>query len=100
MAGRADGLFVETLGIELSAFDAGDFRRDQRGTVLEVLRAICGPTLELSVVGDQRLYMCCCVGQWLMRKPRSGERERAIEVVLHSFKHCDGDVHSNRCADR
>ena len=54
-AGRADGLFVEPLGIELAAFDAGDLRADQRGAVLEILRAILGPDLELSVVGGQCL---------------------------------------------
>ena len=46
-AGRADGLFVEALGIELAAFDPGDLRADQRGAVLEILRAILRPDLEL-----------------------------------------------------
>ena len=32
-AGRADGLFVEALGVELAALDAGDLRADQRGAV-------------------------------------------------------------------
>ena len=45
--GRADGLFVKTLGVELAAFDAGNLRADQRGTVFEILRAIRRPELEL-----------------------------------------------------
>ena len=56
-AGRADGLFVETLGIERAAFDAGDLRRDKCGAVLEILRTIRRPDLELSVVGGQGLYI-------------------------------------------
>ena len=56
-ARRADGLFVEALGVELAAFQAGDLGADQRGAVLEVLRAILRPDLELSVVGGQSLQM-------------------------------------------
>ena len=54
-AGRADGLFVEALGIELPAFDARDLRADQRGAILEIVRAIRRPDLELAVVGGQCL---------------------------------------------
>ena len=46
-AGRADGLFVEALGLELAALRARDLRADQRGAVLEILRAIRRPDLEL-----------------------------------------------------
>src|ERR1700738_1134769 len=42
-AGRADGLFVEALGIELPAFDPRDLSADQRGAVLEIVRAIRRP---------------------------------------------------------
>src|SRR6202040_2454060 len=45
-AGRADGLFVEALGIELPAFDPREFGADQRGSVLEIIRAIGRPELE------------------------------------------------------
>jgi hypothetical protein len=43
---------LETLGIELAAFDPGDLRPDQCGAVLEILRAIRRPDFELSVVCD------------------------------------------------
>ncbi len=49
-ARRADGLFVKPLGVELAAFQAGDLGADQRGAVLEVLRAILRPDLKLPVV--------------------------------------------------
>ena len=49
-AGRADGLFVEALGIELTAFDPRDLGADQRGAVLEIVRAIRRPDLQLPVV--------------------------------------------------
>ena len=56
-AGRADGLFVETLGVDLAALQAGDLGADQRGSVLEVLRAILRVDLKLSVMGGQSLQM-------------------------------------------
>ena len=49
-AGRADGLFVEALGIELPAFDPRNLGADQRGAVLEIVRAIRRPELELLVM--------------------------------------------------
>ena len=54
---RADGLFVEMLGIEFAAFDACDLCAHQCGAVLEILRAILRPYLELPVVGGQSLEM-------------------------------------------
>ena len=51
-AGRPDGLLVEILGIQRTAFDPGDLRSDQCCAVLEVLRAIRRPDLELPVVRD------------------------------------------------
>src|SRR5258708_24788884 len=56
-AGRADGLFVETLCIELPAFEASDLGGDQRRTVLEIIAAVLPPHLELLVMGSQRLQM-------------------------------------------
>jgi hypothetical protein len=56
-AGRADGLFVEALGIELPAFEARDLGGDQRRTVREILGAVLRPHLELLVMGGQRLQM-------------------------------------------
>ena len=54
-AGRADGLLVEAHRVNIAAFDARDLRADQRGAVLEVLRAVVGPLLELAVVAGQGL---------------------------------------------
>src|SRR3984893_4405123 len=56
-AGRADGLFVEAHRLNIAAVDAGNLRPDQCGAVLEILRAIRRPDLELSVVSDQGLDM-------------------------------------------
>ena len=50
LARRADGLFVQTFGIEVAALQAGDLGADQRGAVLEILRAILRPDLELLVM--------------------------------------------------
>jgi hypothetical protein len=56
-AGRADGLFVEVLGIERPDFEASDLGGDQRRTVREILRAVLRPHLELLVMGGQRFQM-------------------------------------------
>src|SRR5258705_10180447 len=49
--GRADRLLVETLSIELAAFDPGDLRADKRNAVLEILKAVHCPNVELIVAG-------------------------------------------------
>jgi hypothetical protein len=54
-ASRADGLFVEALGIKLPAFDPRYLGSDQRGAVLEIVRAIVRPGLELFVMRRQSL---------------------------------------------
>src|SRR3984957_272896 len=56
-AGRADGLFVAALGIELAASNACDLGAHQRGAVFEILRAILRPYFELSVMDGQSLEM-------------------------------------------
>jgi hypothetical protein len=45
-----DRALVQSLGVELTAFDAGDLRSHKGGSVLEILRAIRRPDLELPVV--------------------------------------------------
>ena len=84
-AGRADGLFVEALGIELAALQARDLRADQRGAVLEILRAIRRPDLELPVVSGQSLEMrpplASCRG---LAERRSGQC--AVEVIFRRFE--------------
>src|SRR5712664_1818806 len=80
-AGRPDGLFVEALGIELPALDPRDLGADQCGAVLEILRAICRPDLELSVVCDQSLDMLpSLAGRCGLAGCRPGEC--TVEVVL------------------
>ena len=54
-AGRADGLFVEAFGVEVPAFDPRDLGADERGAVLEIVRAIVRPGLELFVMRRQSL---------------------------------------------
>ena len=84
-AGRADGLFVEALGIELAALQAGDLGADQRGAVLEILRAILRPDLELLVMRSQSLQVLL---------PLAGRRgiagrglgQRAVKVILRRFE--------------
>jgi hypothetical protein len=51
---RADGLFVKALGLELAAFDTGNFGINQRGSIFEILRAIRSPYLKLFMMGVQR----------------------------------------------
>jgi hypothetical protein len=48
---RADRLLVETLSIELAAFDPGDLCADKCNAVLEIFRAVLHPNVELVVVG-------------------------------------------------
>src|SRR5580692_11509791 len=84
-AGRADGLFVKVHGIECAAFDPGDLRPDQCGAVLEILRAICRPDLELSVVRDQSLNMLpSLAGRCELAGCRPAEC--TVEVVLRRIE--------------
>jgi hypothetical protein len=78
---RANGLFVKAFGIELATFDVRDLGADQRSAVLEILRAICRPDLELSVVRDQSLDMLpSLAGRCGLARCRPGEC--TVEVVL------------------
>jgi len=61
----ADGLFIQALGIERAVFQSGDLSFYQCSAILEILRAILSPDLELPLVGRQR-------GQ--MRSPLVGGR--------------------------
>src|ERR1700722_5177341 len=55
--GRADGLFVKAHRIDVSTLEAGKLGADQRGTVLEIVRAICRPDLELLVMRSDSLQV-------------------------------------------
>src|ERR1700730_3545971 len=84
-AGRVDGLFVEALGIELAAVEAGNLRADQRGTVCKILRAVLGPFLKLAVMRGQCLQMpgplriAGCAAE-------RGPRQRGIEMVFRPLE--------------
>src|SRR5882724_2008933 len=82
---RADGLFVQMLGIELPALDACDLRAHQRGAGFEILRAILRPYFELSVVSRQSFDMLPVpVGECGIAGRRVAQR--TIEVRLRRFK--------------
>ncbi len=53
LARQADGLLVETLGVERSLFDAGDLGADQRRAVSEILGAVMRPYLKLPVMRSE-----------------------------------------------
>ena len=96
-AGRADGLFVEALGIELAALQAGDLGADQRGAVLEILRAIRRPDLELLVMRSDSvqvlLPLAGCRGI-----AGGGLRQCAVEMIFRRFEMRQSEVHSSSCA--
>ena len=78
-------------------FNACDLGADQRGAVLEILRAILRPYFELPVVGGQSLEMllslagrCGIAG--------CGAGKRAVKVILRRFETVMADVQSSRCA--
>ena len=96
-ARRADGLFVEVLGIELAAFDACDLCAYQRGAVFEILRAILRPYFELSVVSGQSLEMLLSSDRPL-RNPRTPRGKARRRSDTPPFQNSDGDVQSSRCA--
>jgi hypothetical protein len=82
---RTDGLFVEELGIELAALQTGDFRPDQRGAVLKILRAILRPYFKLPVLSRQSLEVLLFpIGRRGI--PGCRVRKRSIEVKLRDFK--------------
>ena len=83
-ARRADGQFIETLGIELATLQASDLGADQRGSVLEVLRAIIRVDLKLSVVGGQSLQMpSALVGA--AGPAAGGPGQGAVEMMFRRF---------------
>src|SRR5258708_31361694 len=54
---RADGVFIELLRVEQTAFDTGDLCPYQCSTIFEILRAILGPDIELSLMKRQSLQV-------------------------------------------
>ena len=84
-AGRADGLFVEAHRVNIAALEASDLGADQRGAVLEILRAIRRPDLELPVMcGDSVQVPWPLVG--CRGIAGGGLRQRAVEVIFRRFE--------------
>jgi hypothetical protein len=85
LARRSDGLFIQTLGVQFPAFDAGDLGADQRRVIPEILGAILRPEIDLLVVSGECLQI---LGPLLGRckvvlcRPR----ERVKEKVFSRFK--------------
>ena len=83
-ASRADGMFVEALGIEFPAFDPRYLGADQCGAVLEIVRAIRRPDFELSVMGSQSCdVLLALVGRGGVADCREGKR--TVEGIFRRF---------------
>ena len=80
-AGRADGLLVKPLGVELAAFEACDLGGDQSRAVREVLRAVLRPLLELAMVEGQCLQVAGPL-RGADRIAKRGSRQSGVEMVL------------------
>ena len=80
-ARRLDGGFIKTLGVDLAALQSSDLGADQRGSVLEVLRAIFRVDLKLPVMGWSKPPDAACAGPRRMtRSRRPGTRRRRNDV--------------------
>ena len=78
---QPNGLFVEALGIELSALDASDLGGNHRSTVPEIFGAVLRPYLELLIVG----HHCLPVPELLLGRCHvvtSRPCERSTKVVV------------------
>src|SRR5262245_37036841 len=81
LACRLDGRFVQPLGIQLPAFDPGNFGANQCGAVFEVLRAMLRPDIELSLMKGQSFQMLyALVGRCGVAVCRASKR--AVKVVF------------------
>src|SRR5262249_61517122 len=81
---RANRPLVYVHGVEVAAFDAGNFRTDQLGAAFEIRRAILHTLLEPFVVVDQSIEMLLS----LLRKcaiPRCRAGQSTKEVILRRF---------------
>src|SRR4030095_850144 len=85
LACRLDGRFVQTFGVQLSAFDAGDLSVHQFRAALARRKTVTGICLELPVVLGQRLDM---LAVFKRGSAITGRRmtERAIEMSFRGFK--------------
>src|SRR5947208_6612681 len=84
-AGRADRFLVQAFGIELAAFDPRDLGSHEGGAVLEVLRAIRRPDLELLVMSRDSVQVLLPVSR--CRGIAGGSsRQRAVQVIFGRFE--------------
>src|SRR5262245_41121492 len=82
---RADGPFVELLGLEQAAFDPGNLRAHKCGAVLKILRTMTRPYLQMLLVNSQRLHMPLSPVVRCKINGRSS-RECTVEVILGIFE--------------
>ena len=83
-AGRANRLFVEPHRVDIPAIDLSDLGADQRGAVLEIVRAIRRPNLELLVMRSDNVQMLPPAVSG--RIARGGSRQRVVEVIFRRFE--------------
>ena len=84
-AGRADGLFVEAHRVTITAVDTSNLGADQRGTILEIVRTIRRPELELLLTrSDSVQVLLSLAGRRGIAG--SGLRQRAVEVIFSRFE--------------
>src|SRR3954447_17170522 len=102
VAGRANGLLVKAHGIEVAAFDPGDFRAHQCSAIFEIFGAVLRPDCKLPVVIGQRLEVLLSRALGRRFKSRSAS-ESAVKVILRHFKEgvrCPEQAFSvQRCLD-
>src|ERR1700694_2651117 len=84
-AGRADGLFVEAHRVTIAAVDSSNLGADQRGTVLELVRAIRRPELVLLVMRSNSVPVLLPLAG-CRRIAGGGLRQRAVEVIFRRFE--------------
>lgn len=84
-AGRADGLFIGSLRVELAALQPSNLGADQRRTILEIVRAIRCPGQELPVMhSDGSQALPALAGR---RGTAEGRlRQRGVKVIFRCFQ--------------
>src|SRR5262249_6699549 len=80
-AGRADGLFVEPLGIDFASLDTGNLGADKCCAILKVLRTIRRPSPKLFLMSPKYLSMLD-VRVGARGLAACGARQRGIEMIF------------------
>src|SRR5258707_1033517 len=85
LRGRANCLFVQLHGLDVSSFKACPFRRDQGVFMRESRRTALRPPLKRCQVSDEILAkLCPSLGRGRFKD--RGDGERMIEAVIHRLK--------------